>query len=445
MPSMMTNAWNPIQGTNWVYDMMPIRGMQQNAVVPDPFTGLNIPFRLKSADVIVETGLPVGSTLDWATLSFEDEITVPADAWADWDAVNQVWQTVGELYPDGQTTKSKMVMYYEDDLWDNVTWHDGSPFTLADMVMFMIMQFDPSKEDSPIYDEATVANFNTFMGAFKGWKIASEDPLIVEYYTDAYTLDTENNVTNFRAAWPNAYGQGFEAAWHNIAPGWLVEAAGESAFSAGKAQELGVDWMNYISGPTVALQKAKLDEAQADGFIPYEPTLGAYITADEVTERYANLQEWYRRYEHLWISTGPYYLQRAFPVEGTLILQHNPAYPDLANRWDAFSSAPIPEVEVDGSASVTIGSEATYDVYVTFEGADYAMADVLLAKYLVFDATGELAFSGEATAVEDGMWSVTLSADDTGNLTAGSNQLVVIVASKRALLPVQEIFQFVTQ
>jgi hypothetical protein len=82
---------------------------------------------------------------------------------------------------------------------------------------------------------------------------------------------------------------------------------------------------------------------------------------------------------------------------------------------------------------------------VTFEGADYAMADVLLAKYLVFDATGELAFSGEATAVEDGMWSVTLSADDTGNLTAGSNQLVVIVASKRALLPVQEIFQFVTQ
>jgi peptide/nickel transport system substrate-binding protein len=336
-------------------------------------------------------------------------------------------------------------MYYQDDYFDVMQWHDGSPVTIADHIMFMIMQFDFAKEDSAIYDAAQVPAFETFMQAFKGWKITSEDPLIIEYYTDAYGLDTENNVTNFRAASIAGYFNGVEVSWHGLAAGWLVEAAGEAAFSAAKAEELDVDWMSYISGPTVALLKAQLDTAQADGFIPYEPTLGQYLTAEEVTERYANLQEWYRRYGHFWVNTGPYFLQRAFPVEGTLILQHNPNYPDLANRWDAFSSAPIPEVEVDGSASVTIGSESVYDVYVTFEGADYAMADIMLAKYLSFDATGELATVGEATAVEDGYWTVTLSADTTGALTAGSNQLVVIMVSKRALLPVQEIFQFVTQ
>jgi peptide/nickel transport system substrate-binding protein len=445
MPSIMTEPWNPIGGSNWVYDMMPIRGMQSGAVVPDPFTGLFIPFHLESAEVYIKTGLPVSQNLDWATLEFVDEITVPEDAWADWDAVNQVFITAGERFPDGATTNSKMVMYYQDDLFDVVKWHDGSDYTIADFVMFMIMQFDPSKEDSPIYDEATLASFNSFMDGFKGWKITSEDPLIIEYYTDAYSLDAENNVTNFRAASPNAYYNGEEVSWHALAVAWKVEENGEATFTADKADALDVDRMSFISGPSLALLKAQLDTAQADGFIPYEPTLGQYVTADEVTTRYANLQEWYRRYGHFWVNTGPYFLQKAFPVEGTLIMQHNPFYPDLATRWNAFSSAPVPEVEVDGSGTVTIGSEATYDVYVEFQGEPYAMDEIMLAKYLVFDATGELAYVGEATAVEDGYWTVTLSADVTGALTAGSNQLAVIVVSERALVPVKEVFQFVTQ
>ncbi len=59
MPSIMTEPWNPIGGTNWVYDMMPMRGMQSKAVVPDPFTGVNLPYLLEKAEVYVEEGLPV--------------------------------------------------------------------------------------------------------------------------------------------------------------------------------------------------------------------------------------------------------------------------------------------------------------------------------------------------------------------------------------------------
>ena len=203
--------------------------------------------------------------------------------------------------------------------------------------------------------------------------------------------------------------------------------------------------MSYIAGPTLELLKAQLDVAQEEGFIPYEPTLGQYITAEELADRYGNLQEWYRRYGHFWVNTGPFFLQRAFPVEGTLILQYNPDYPDLATRWDRFAGVPIPEVMVDGPGNVTMGDEVTYDIFVDYAGEPYAIDDIMLAKYLVFDATGELAYVGEATAVEDGYWQAVLSADVTGALEAGSNRLAIIVVSERALLPVQETLQFVTQ
>jgi peptide/nickel transport system substrate-binding protein len=395
---------------------------------------------------MVEEGLPVEQNLDWATLEFVPvgSITVPEDAWGDWDAETQTFITVGERFPEGATALSKVVMNYEDDFFQKMKWHDGSPFSVADFVMFMILQFDPSKEASAIYDEATVPSFQTFMSAFKGWKITSEDPLVVEYYTDAYGLDAENNVSNFRAASPNGYFNGVEAAWHGLVPGILVEANGEAAFSADKAEALEVEWMSYIAGPTLDLLQAQLDAAQADNLIPYEPTLGMYITAEEATARYANLQEWVRRYGHFWVNSGPYFLQRAFPVEGTIILQHNPDYPDSADKWSRFSSAPIPEVLLDGPDRVTIGEEVTYDVFVDFAGEPYAMDDISMVKYLVFDATGELVFVGDGTAVEDGYWTATLSADVTGGLAEGSNQLAVIVVSKRALVPVRDTLQFVT-
>ena len=100
MPSIMTEPWNPIGGTNWVYDMMPIRGMQTGAIVPDPFTGVALPIRVAKAEVYVQEGLPVEQNLDWATLEFVDEIVVPDDAWADWDAENQVFITARERFTE---------------------------------------------------------------------------------------------------------------------------------------------------------------------------------------------------------------------------------------------------------------------------------------------------------------------------------------------------------
>jgi peptide/nickel transport system substrate-binding protein len=308
----------------------------------------------------------------------------------------------------------------------------------------MIIQFDLAKPESANYDEAQVPSFESFMSSFKGWKIVSEAPLVIEYYTDAYGLDAENNVTNARAAYPSAYGQG-QAAWHNLVPGLMADANAEAAFSPDKAEVNGVEWLSYIAGPSLDIMASKLVSATEETYIPFAPTLGNYITADEAAQRYANLAEFYRRYGHFYIGTGPFYLQRAFPVEGNIILQHYDAYPDPADKWNQFQSAPIPEVAVDGPDRVTIGEEATFDIFVDLAGEPYAADEIDMVKYLVFDAVGNLVEVGEGTLVEDGYYQATLGADLTGGLEAGSNQFAAIVVSKRALIPVTETWQFVTQ
>jgi peptide/nickel transport system substrate-binding protein len=448
LPSILTQAWNPIAGSNWVYDMMPIRGMSSQAVTYDPYTGLFRPMRLESAEVYIEEGLPVGKTLDWVTLEFVPENVVPDDAWVDWDAENQVFLTAGEVYTETETAKAKVVMTYPAGFLETVKWHDGSPFSLADMVFSVALYFDRPNEASAVFDAGAVGEFTAFKQAFKGWKVASEDPVVVEYYTDAYGLDAENTVSNFRAMFPcldGMYDQG-DGAWHNMTVGWLAEAAGELAWSDSKAEELEVEHMSYVGGPSLEILKAKLDEAQEANVIPYAPTLGQYITEEEAAARYANLQEFYRVRDHFYLGTGPFFLQAVFPVEGTLILQRNPDYPDPADRWAAFIEAPVPMVVLDGPGQVGIGEEATYDVFVDLdEGVPYPVDDISLGKFLVFDATGELVYVGDAEAVEDGYWQIVLTEDITSGLEAGSNKLTVIVVSKNALVPVRESVEFVTQ
>ncbi len=444
MPDMMTQPWNPVAGSNWVYDMMPLRGMQSPAVVPDPFTGQWLPNRLARAEIFAEKGLPIEQNLDWAPLTFVDKVEVPGDAWADWDAEKQVFITAAEKFPEGLTAKIKVVMYYEDDYFNKMKWHDGSPVSVADHVMYMILTFDRAKEASAIYDESAVPAFETFMEAFKGWRIVSENPLVIEYYTDAYTPEADSNVTNGRAAHPSDYQNG-EAGWHNVALGIRAEAAGKAVFSTDKSQKLEVEQLNYIAGPTLEILKAELDAAAAEGYIPYAPTLGKYITAEAAKARYQNLLKWYQTYGHFHISTGPFYLEKALPVEGTLVLQRFADFPDRADKWALFAEAPIPVVAVDGPALVKIGDAVKYDIQVEFNGKPYAVADISMVKFLVFDAIGKLAYSGEAKAIEDGLWQVELGADVTGKLAAGSNRLAVIVVSKRALVPITEVLEFVTQ
>jgi peptide/nickel transport system substrate-binding protein len=438
MPDLLTQPWNPIAGSNWVFDAMLQRGTGELAVSTDPFTGLGLPNRVDHAELTIRTGLPVGTSLDWVTVEFADEIAVPDDAWADWDAETQTFITVGDV-ESGRTANLKSVVYYPEDLYDRVTWHDGSHFSAADVVMTMITTFDLNKEASPYYDAGGVPSFNGFMSVFKGVKIVSTDPLIIETYSDAYALDAENSVTTW---WPY-YSQG-QAPWHTMAVGLGVEEDGLAAFSAAKAEEGEIEWVNFISGPSIESMAAEMETLAASGEYPYAPTLGEFLGADEAATRYANLQEFYRRRGHFWVGTGPYFLQRAFPVEGTVILERYADYPELATRWDLFSAPQLAEVLVDGSDRVTMGDEATFDVFVDFAGEAYDPAGIDSVSYLLFNALGEVVSQGDAEFVSDGVYTVTLDGDTTGALVEGSNVLRVVVVSNRVARPSSDSLQFVS-
>jgi peptide/nickel transport system substrate-binding protein len=438
-PGVLVDPWNPVAGSNWIYDMMPIRATSDFGTRPDPYTGLYYPQRIEKAEVVAKEGLPIAKTLDWVDLKFQPEIDVPADAWADWDAVNQKFITVGEKYTQTVTANVKSTVYYPADLWKTVKWHDGSPLTMGDFIMFMIMQWDTGKQESAIYDEAQAETLAAFMDHFKAVKIVSTDPLVIETYDDLWYLDAEWIPTSWFPYY--AFGPG---AWDNIALGVRAEMSGTLAFSADKADAKSIEWMSYIAGPSLDILKGVLDTSTAENWIPYAPTMSQYVTADEATTRYANLGKWYDEYGHFWLGTGPFYLYKVFPVEQTVMLQRNPDYPDLANKWARFGEPAIATVEVDGPGQVTIGSEASFDVYVTFKDAPYAQKDISAVKYLVFNAKGDLVATGDATAVKDGQYQVVLSADITKLLEAGANKIEVAVSPIIVSVPSFATFEFVT-
>jgi peptide/nickel transport system substrate-binding protein len=342
--ALLVEPWNPVAGSSWTYDQMPIGATQDYGLLSDPVTGLAWSQRVERSEVVALAGLPVTRTLDWVDLHFAPTLDVPADAWVDWDAAAQRFITAGEKYPGGLTASVKSTVYYPTDLFTTVTWHDGSPLDLADFVMSMILQFDRGKPQSAIYDEydgVYASLWSAFMNHFRGVRITSTDPLVIETYDSQFQLDAELNVN---AWWPNlVFGP---AAWHNLALGVRAEADGQLAFSADKASSLGVEWMNWVGGDSLDILAHHLDPSTAQSYIPYAPTLSLYVTPAEAAARWEKLQAWYAARGHFWLGTGPFYLESADPVAGTVVLQHYAAFPDLAGRWDRFA-APTPVVEIN--------------------------------------------------------------------------------------------------
>lgn len=443
-PDLFVDPWNPIAGSNWAFDASAQRATYSGGVMFDPHTGLVYPLRIERAEVVVEEGLPVGKTLDWVTLEFAPQIDVPADAWSDWDAANQKFITVGERFPDGATAKVKTVVYYPANMFDTVKWHDGSSLSVADFVMFYIQGFEMAKAESPIFDESMVPGFEAGMSVYKGTRITSTDPLVVEYYSDAYQLDAELNVgiPTGSTLWPNyVYG---EAGWHQIAIGNLADAAGELAYSADKADANEIEWMSFIGGPSLDILKKHLDQAVEDEYIPFASVLSEYITEAEAAQRYTNLQGWYARQGHFWIGTGPYYLDKVFTTEKTLTLKNNGWYTDPSDRWAQFGDPKIADVDISGPAQVTIGEEAVFDVSVSYIGAPYPQAEIKTVTVILYNSAGEVVSVTEATPVADGQYSVTLSAAVTAQLEAGSNKIEVAVVPLPVSIPTFESVQFVT-
>ena len=438
---LFTEPWNTISGSNWVWDSNIMRATTMGTgnivgtagLMGDPYTGLAWPQRIESAELTVKSGLPIVKNLDWFTMTTVDQIDVPADTWVDWDAKAQKFITAAEKFPDGTTANVRSVVTYPADLYETVTWHDGSPITAGDFVMNIIEYFDRAKPESAVYDESFVPTFEAFLESFKGYRIVSTDPLVIEAYADTYNADAELNILPL---WPlSPTGLSGENSWAVFAISNLAEAGGELAFSSDKADIAEIEQMSWVGGPSLEILANYLDQAEGDSFIPYEPTLGQYVTADEANLRYANLQKWYADHGHFWVGTGPYYLDKVFTTEKSLVLKNNGEFIDLANRWAAFSEPKLASIQLDGPGQVKAGEEALFDVLVNFKDEPYAQADINQVKYILYDATGAVVEVGDASLVIAGQYQVVLSPDVTAKLPTGSVRLEVAVVPIPVAIP----------
>lgn len=441
-PSQLTQPWNAVAGSNFVYDNTINRATRNPATLPDPYTGLLWPQLVANAEVTIKQGTPVIKTLDWVTLKTAPSIEVPKDAWADWDAKNQKFITAGERFTSTVTAKTKTVVTYRSDMF-KTKWHDGSTLSLGDFVLRFILRFDRSKEDSPIYDQSTVSAFKTFMNTFKGAKIVQKDPLVVEYYSDQTYLDAEYIATDAANIMFPLYAQGINP-WQTIALGIQAEANKELAFGTNKATTLKVEWMNYFAGPTLPILQKYLDQGASKPFIPYETTLSPFITGDEAATRYKNTAAFVKGTGHFWIGNGPFVVTSVRTTEKIVTIRKFADFPDPADKWARFSEPKTPTVAVSGPSRVTAGQAASFSVKVNFKDKPYDLKDIDFVKFLVVDATGNLALSADAKAVKDGEFTADLTADQTSKLAAGSNRLQVIAVSKVVAIPASESFTFVT-
>jgi peptide/nickel transport system substrate-binding protein len=285
------------------------------------------------------------------------------------------------------------------------------------------------------------------MSSFRGIKIVSEQPVVIEVYGTGISLYAELIANgDSLVMWPASGEAGLQPAWHNAALGYKVEAQGLAAFGQGKATELGVDWISYVDGPTLQMVLSELTTARMTNFIPYEPTMGNYVTEADAIERYQNLEEFAATYNHVYIGTGPMMLTQIDTLASITVLENNPDYPlETGHYLGVIPEVPeIPNVSATGPSTVTIGEEACFDVAITLGGEAYPAANINKVVYLVINANGEVAYDGEGVILGDGAAQVCLTADQTATLVPGANQLTIVVVAKTVALPGQVNVTFTT-
>jgi methyl-accepting chemotaxis protein len=172
--------------------------------------------------------------------------------------------------------------------------------------------------------------------------------------------------------------------------------------------------------------KDSLEEFLAEDFFPSNYfTLGGttYDTLENAKARYQAAIDWYDDKGIIWISNGPYYLNR-FDAEAQYAETkafRDPTYPFEPGDW-YYGRPAAPEVVDVTLPTITKGIAA--DIDITMEGPE-----TLEATYIVTEeATGALVLKDEAEATATyGKLVVPLTAEDTDKLDIGGRYVLTIL------------------
>jgi peptide/nickel transport system substrate-binding protein len=327
----LTEPWNPVDGSNWLFDTMIQRALEDSTVLPDPFTGLLWPQRIESAGSVQED-VPVIRTHDWLTVETEPEIGCRKMPGSIGTRCNKRFVTVGEKHPEGLIARTRTVVRMK-----MITSTGGGTMArgfLSRMSCFRGYSCSSGpKRKARCTTWPTFPRFEVFQRHYRGWRILSVEPLKIEIYSDQIYPDAEW-IVGARA--PGA------APWHTLALGIRAEQAGELAFSSNKADRTGVSWMSYVSGPSLPILARHLQTSRDEGFVPFAGVLGDFLREGEVEDRYRALSEWYGARRHFWVGDGPFYLHSVHPVERSVVIRRYDDFPDRSDKWLRFTDTGNP-------------------------------------------------------------------------------------------------------
>ena len=425
VPRLLRAPLNPVAGSFTIYDKMIIRATGDSALIPHPYSGLYLPVDLVWAEVEVVEGTPIQKSLGWVELRFVPKITVPKEAWLDWDPKDTRFLTVGEVKPQGLQAEAKVVLHFRSDLWER-TWHDGSHFSLGDFLLRLILLFDRAKPESLVYDESAVPALKNLQAYFKGILIRSVDPLVVEVYTDLRLLDAEWLVAKAAELIYPFYEQG-PGPWHVLAVLLWAEAQGKSALSQAKAKSHDVEWVNLLAGPSLGILAEALQEVKSAGFLPYADFLRNFVSADERDARYESLSQFHKKWGHFWVGNGPFYLEPVKPVEKVLVLRRWPGYKEPEANLRDLAKIPLPRVDIEGPQLVDREQSASFTVTVGCDHKIVSPDQVVFVKYLLFDSRENLVNWGVALPGDEG-FRIELQPEVLRKLGPGPARLEVVAS-----------------
>jgi len=398
---MLVDPWNPIAGTNWLYDSYVLNAVNDFAMVVHPYTGVYLMDRVSNYTIEQPEG----------------GVVVPSDAYFAWDPKEQKWVKA----PPGTVAKVKVTARF-DTLGK---YQDGSDIKPYEWLSWAF-NFERAEPTSPWYDDSYVGDFEEWRSNFRGMRIVKESPLTLEYYIN-YTNPEPSYVAAWAIGWPNT-------PWHALAIGMLAEQDGKAAFSDYKAGQLKVDWLNYIGGTTLATLAEELDKAISTKYVP--AWLKEFVTPDEAVARYQNLKTWYNNRGHFWVATGPYYLDRADFTAHQAVVKAWREYPLKADKFAFLAEPPVPVASITVPESVVPGLETRFSVKLTYKEQPYPTEKISFVKYLVTDPKGEVIIKGAASATsEAGVFNIVLTPTETGSFVPGVYTLSVIATSTEIATP----------
>ncbi|MEM2929255.1 MAG: ABC transporter substrate-binding protein [Thermoproteota archaeon] len=394
--AMFIEGFNPVAGFSWLYDVYVYYLVADAGVFPHPHTGLYIPIR---TSFTVETAGPDG------------KLSVPSDALI-YDLASEKFKPVGS----GVSATSKVTYKIT---WGK--WHHGQPVTKADMLYTIAEVFKVTVETSPLYDPvAATAGRTLFTNLFKGVRFTSEDT--VEVYVDYWHVDN-SFIASMASVWP-------DTPWELQVLANKAVLEKKLAWSVDMADLWGVDQLDYTKGSSLDILSEILGRT-TENYVP--PELEGVVQASEAAARWSALKSFYQTRGHFWVSNGPYVFVSADTTALQLTHEAFREYPFKADKWDTMLTVKIPTVRVtEAPEKVVPGLAASFSLRAEVAGQPYDRVNI---KYLLTDASGNLAASGVAKAFGGGAFKIELTGEDTAKLAVGVYSLKLIAVGEEAALP----------